>query len=66
MLSLSSLSEDSCCGVNRPLPLSHDPTPINRYVLYASPLVTVALFYDVTLPAEELWAGLSPSCVSGT
>lgn len=65
ILSLSLLPADAC-GVNLPLPLSHEPTPINRSVLYASPLVTAALFYDVTLSAEELWAVLSPTCVSGT
>lgn len=41
-------------------PLCREPAPIKRPVLYASPLVTTALFYDVTLSAEELWAVLSP------
>lgn len=65
ILSLSSLPADAR-GVNLPLLLSHEPAPINRSVLYASPLVTAAPFYDVTLSAEELWAVLSPSCVLGT
>ena len=63
---LNCLEKADATGVNLPLLLSDGPTPINRSVLYASPLVTAALFYDVTLFAEELWAGLSPSCVSGT
>lgn len=59
ILSLSLLPEDAR-GVNLRLPLSREPTPIKRSVLYASPLVTTDPFYDVTLSAEELRAVLSP------
>lgn len=59
ILSVSLLPEDPA-GVTPRLPLSREPAPIKRPVLYASPLVTTALFYDVTLSAEELGAVLSP------
>lgn len=50
-------------GVNLPAPFFYGPTPFNRNVLCASPLVTAVLFYDVTLCRRALGCFISFMCV---